>query len=129
MTQAIAHRQLIKEFMALGPYLRAEQSEPGRYFFDCLASCLNFIAAPDRREFWGWWLVLERCEGGFVLQSEQGLFSRDGLWLSRQPTGAAEPQVAQTHASFMQALQALLEGWQLQLYAPDVTEDSATSAA
>ena len=70
MSPLMPHRQLIKEFMTLGPYLRQEQCEPGRYFFDCLASCLNLNAAPERREFWGWWLVLESCEGGFSCQSE-----------------------------------------------------------
>ena len=129
MTQEITHRQLLKAFMSLGPYLRAEQSEPGRYFFDCLASCLNFNAAPERREFWGWWLVLERCEGGVVLQGEQGLFSRDGLWLNRQPVAAAQPQVEQTQTSFMQALQALVDGWQLQLYPPAADEAHAITAA
>ena len=32
MSHPLPHRQLVKEFMSLGPYLRQEQSEPGRYF-------------------------------------------------------------------------------------------------
>ena len=71
MSHPLPHRQLIKEFMSLGPYLRQEQSEPGRYFFDCLASCLNLNAEPELREFWGWWLVLEMREDGLTCHRDR----------------------------------------------------------
>lgn len=115
MTQLLPHRQIIKEFMTLGPYLRQEQCEPGRYFFDCLASCLNLNAAPERREFWGWWLVLEVCEGGFSCQTEVGLFNKEGIWVNRQPADTEQPAVLQSRQRFLQELQNRLARWEVAL--------------
>lgn len=77
MSHSLPHRQLLKEFMTLGPYLRQEQCEPERYFFDCLAVCLNLGAEPESREQ-GWWLVLEPREGGFSFKPSWVCITRKG---------------------------------------------------
>lgn len=110
------NRHITNGFMQLGPYLRPEQSDEGRYFFDCLAVCLNLKADPEQREFWGWWLVLVPCEGGFTMSGEFGLYTKDGIWDNHVPPESVMPELTRSRENFMRHLQELLAGWQMELF-------------
>ena len=129
MSHSLPHRQLLKEFMTLGPYLRQEQCEPKRNFFDCLAVCLNLGAGPESREFWGWWLVLEPREGGFSFQTQLGLYNKEGNWQERQPHASAVAEVEGSRERFLRVLQTRLEQWQLPLLSDEATQFESPSAA
>ncbi|MFA0544508.1 sigma factor-binding protein Crl, partial [Vibrio sp. 10N.222.52.B7] len=63
---------------AIGPYLREPQSEDGHYIFDCLSVCVNDKKSPEEREFWGWWLELDKSEEGFSAKYNTGKYNIDG---------------------------------------------------
>lgn len=102
-------------FMQLGPYLRPEQSDGQRYFFDCLEVCLNLKHEPELREFWGWWLELTPCDSGFAMRSEFGLFSKEGIWEACTPPTKHQSALGASRQQFLDRLAALLTKWQMQL--------------
>lgn len=97
--------KLMKKFGGLGPYIREEQCNDGHYFFDCLAVCVNAKIAPEKREFWGWWMELEGQENYFTYTCQYGLFDKEGNWqvmIFKDP--AVTEQVTKTQHDFYQRL-------------------------
>ena len=120
LPQGYPKGRLIKKFMALGPYLRAEQCADDRFFFDCLAVCVNVKPDPENREFWGWWLDLQVTEDRFHYRYALGLYDRAGCW---QPQAIADELVnarlQQTLTTFHGNLQRLLDSLSMPLHPAD----------
>lgn len=106
----------LKKFAAMGPYLREKQSINGCYFFDSLAVCVNANIAPEKREFWGWWLKLVATNNGFEFTYQLGLYNSHGSWQVKVPKDAAvTANVEKNLVSFHQALSNQLSELELTL--------------
>lgn len=112
MTLSSGHSKtrLMRRFASLGPYLRENQCEDARFFFDCLAVCTNVNPAPEKREFWGWWLNLEAQGQQLLYVYRFGLFDKAGHWREEKIKDAsAHQQVQTTQRNFHQRLQKLVQ--------------------
>ncbi len=114
--QVLSCRQFTKSFLMLGPYLRLDQTDETRYFFDCLSVCVNLKVEAEHREFWGWWLTLVPSEAGFSYETGIGLFSRDGIWQNIEPAPGILEEVERTREHFMTSLDKLVAQWDLLLH-------------
>ncbi|MEX9908044.1 sigma factor-binding protein Crl [Providencia rettgeri] len=114
----------LKKFASIGPYLREKQCLNGCYIFDSLVVCVNANIAPEKREFWGWWLKLVATDNGFEFTYHLGLYNSHGSWqvkaLKDAPTIEATEQ---NLVSFHQALAKQLSELELSLFpSPLMTE-------
>ena len=104
VTQQPTHYRLLSVLKAIGPYLREPQSEEGHYIFDCLSVCVNDKKSPEEREFWGWWLELDKSEEGFSAKYNTGKYNIDGNWDPLPLPKKAVAEVSRTQEAFHQKL-------------------------
>lgn len=109
-TSAPTHYRLMTSLKAIGPYLREGECEAGAYLFDCLSVCVNDKKSPEKREFWGWWLELEKQENAFIANYTFGQYDEKGQWLDVAIPDKARPEVERTLEDFHQKLVKVLSG-------------------
>ncbi|KLV11063.1 MULTISPECIES: sigma factor-binding protein Crl [Photobacterium] len=102
------HGRLMTKLTALGPYLRQNLSAEGHFFFDCLSSCISAKKAPEEREFWGWWLIMEATKNGFEYHYQFGRFNDQGEWDKDTVPAKHVQAVQQTLDDFYPKLKGLL---------------------
>lgn len=108
--------RLMKRFAHLGPYIREEKCNEQHFFFDCLAVCVNIDPAPEEREFYGWWLVLNSQSDRFIYQYYSGLFDKQGNWMSAVIKGKENrKKLEETKRSFHHRLKIILDEMEILL--------------
>ncbi|MDN3680050.1 sigma factor-binding protein Crl [Vibrio tapetis subsp. quintayensis] len=109
VTASPTHYRLLSTLKAIGPYLREPLSEDGHYLFDCLSVCVSDKKSPEEREFWGWWMELDKQEPNFVATYHLGLYNEEGNWVDKKIPAKALPEVQRTLDSFDEKLRLELQ--------------------
>ncbi|WP_116473751.1 sigma factor-binding protein Crl [Zobellella maritima] len=130
-TEKATHHQLLRKLAAIGPYLRSEMSAESRYFFDCLAVCASAKAAPELREFWGWWMILTmKTEDTFEFHYTLGFYDAAGEWKPQAVPKKHQDEVVRTLREFYEKLGLCLDGLGLKVVpSPALGESHLLSAA
>ncbi|PMH41128.1 sigma factor-binding protein Crl [Vibrio sp. 10N.286.49.B3] len=104
--KSATHNRLMFAFKAVGPYLREAQSADGCYYFDCLSVCVDDKKSPEMREFWGWWLELNKEASSDVFSANYhiGKYNSEGEWTSAKLPEEAIEEVTRTQVSFHKKL-------------------------
>lgn len=130
MSERVTYKRLLRQFAAIGPYLREELCEEGRYRFDSLSVCVSAKPAPDKREFWGWWLVLEQDDHLFRYHYQFGFYNADGEWLNKPLPKKHQAEVERTLNRFYKLISDKLAALECQLLpAEQVTNELSVTAA
>lgn len=103
------YHRLLSAFKAIGPYLREDKCQAECYFFDCLSVCVNDQKAPEKREFWGWWMVLSVEEGSYQACYKYGRYDQNGDWVEDELKTANQEEVERTRIVFHEKLVTMLD--------------------
>ena len=83
--------KLIKKFTALGP-TSVRSNVKTTASFRLPAVCVNVKPAPEKREFWGWWMRWKRRLRASPIAIRFGLFDKEGDW---RPVAIDDPEVTE----------------------------------
>ena len=101
--------RLFKLFTDLGPYFRKQQSTESLFFFDCLEICIDSEKVPEEREFYGWWLLLEKDENGFNYKRFDGQYNLTGDWVVETFSAQDQQQLDLAFELFLKRLETLID--------------------
>ena len=101
--------RLFKLFTELGPYFRIKKSTESLFFFDCLEICLDAEKELEEREFYGWWVTIEKDDSGYAYRRLDGLYNLAGDWVSKKISVKNKKQLDQSFVLFLEQIAMLLK--------------------
>lgn len=101
--------RLFKLFTDLGPYFRKQQSTERLFFFDCLEICIDSEKEPEEREFYGWWLELEKDENSYNYKRFDGRYNLAGNWIVENVCSQDQQQLDMSFELFLKRLETLID--------------------
>lgn len=112
MTEAVkkipSRGRLFKLFTDLGPYFRKQCSTESIFFFDCLEICVDAEKEPEEREFYGWWINLQKDDAAFNYERFDGMYNIKGEWVLETLSEENKKQTDKSFKLFIDRLEALI---------------------